>query len=45
MQGGNLVAGDGYLIVAQADGIVVFCQNSRLIERYQNEIARAPSGQ
>ena len=42
MQGGNLVAGDGYLIVAQADGIVVFCQNSRLIERYQNEIARAP---
>ncbi len=41
-QGGNLVAGDGYLIVAQADGLVVFCQNSRLIERYQNEIARAP---
>ena len=41
-QGGNLVAGDGYLIVAQADGMVVFCQNSRLIERYQNEIARAP---
>jgi outer membrane protein assembly factor BamB/tetratricopeptide (TPR) repeat protein len=40
--GGNLVAGDGYLIVAQADGMVVFCQNSRLIERYQNEIARAP---
>ncbi len=42
MHGGNLVAGDGYLIVAQADGLVVFCQNSRLIERYQNEIARAP---
>ena len=41
-KGGNLVAGDGYLIVAQADGMVVFCQNSRLIERYQNEIARAP---
>jgi cellulose synthase operon protein C len=41
-KGGNLVAGDGYLIVAQEDGIVVFCQNSRLIERYQNEIARAP---
>jgi outer membrane protein assembly factor BamB/tetratricopeptide (TPR) repeat protein len=41
-QGGNLVAGDGYLIVAQADGMVVFCQNSRLIERYTGEIARAP---
>ena len=40
-RGGNLVAGDGYLIVAQRDGMVVFCQNSRLIERYQNEIARA----
>ena len=41
-KGGNLVAGDGYLIVAQQDGMVVFCQNSRLIERYKNEIARAP---
>ena len=41
-KGGNLVAGDGYLIVAQADGLVVFCQNSRLIERYREEIARAP---
>jgi outer membrane protein assembly factor BamB len=41
-KGGNLVAGDGYLIVAQADGLVVFCQNSRLIERYQEEIAKAP---
>src|SRR5262249_54984311 len=40
--GGNLVAGDGYLIVAQTDGLVVFCQNSRLIERYRNEIARSP---
>src|SRR5262249_39740278 len=42
VQGGNLVAGDGYLIVAQADGLVVFCQNSRLIERYRDEIVRAP---
>jgi outer membrane protein assembly factor BamB/tetratricopeptide (TPR) repeat protein len=41
-KGGNLVAGDGYLIVAQQDGMVVFCQNSRLIERYKNEIAMAP---
>jgi outer membrane protein assembly factor BamB len=39
---GNLVAGDGYLILAQADGLVVFCQNSRLIERYREEIARFP---
>jgi cellulose synthase operon protein C len=41
-RGGNLAAGDGYLIVAQADGMVVFCQNSRLIERYQDEIAKTP---
>jgi outer membrane protein assembly factor BamB/tetratricopeptide (TPR) repeat protein len=40
--GGNLVAGDGYLIVAQADALVVFCQNSRLIDRYREEIARNP---
>ena len=39
-KGGNLVAGDGYLIVAQADGMVVFCQNSRLIERYQRRNRR-----
>ena len=40
--GGNLAVGDGYLIVAQADRLVVFCQNSRLIQRYREEIARAP---
>lgn len=40
--GGNLSVGDGYLIVAQPDGLVVFCQNSRLIQRYREEIARAP---
>ncbi len=40
--GGNLVAGDGYLIVAQAEAMVVFCQNSRLIQRYRDDIARAP---
>ncbi len=39
---GNLVAGDGYLIVAGFDGLAVFCQNSRLIERYQQQIAMAP---
>ncbi|MDR3639685.1 MAG: PQQ-binding-like beta-propeller repeat protein, partial [Isosphaeraceae bacterium] len=40
--GGNLAVGDGYLIVAQSDALVVFCQNSRLIERYRQEIARNP---
>ena len=41
-EGGNLAVGDGYLIVAQAGSLVVFCQNSRLIDRYRDEIARAP---
>ncbi len=41
-EGGNLAVGDGYLIVAQANALVVFCQNSRLIDRYRDEIARAP---
>jgi outer membrane protein assembly factor BamB len=40
--GGNLVAGDGYLIVAQADALVVFCQNSRLIDRYREELVQHP---
>jgi outer membrane protein assembly factor BamB/tetratricopeptide (TPR) repeat protein len=40
--GGNLAVGDGYLIVAQIDQMVVFCQNSRLIERYRDEITRDP---
>jgi len=40
--GGNLAAGDGYLIVAQNDGLTAFCQNSRLIERYRQEIAGGP---
>src|SRR5262249_790432 len=40
--GGNLAVGDGYLVVAQTDRMVVFCQNSRLIQRYRDEIAHAP---
>ncbi|SIO67289.1 Outer membrane protein assembly factor BamB, contains PQQ-like beta-propeller repeat [Singulisphaera sp. GP187] len=40
--GGNLAVGDGYLIVAQTDALVAFCQNSRLIQRYRDAIARAP---
>lgn len=40
--GGNLAVGDGFLAVAGAEGLVVFCQNRRLIERYKEEIAKAP---
>lgn len=40
--GGNLAVGDGYLIVAQAEALIVFCQNSRLIQRYREEIAQNP---
>jgi len=40
--GGNLAAGDGYLVVAQEGRLVVFCQNRRLIQRYRDEIAREP---
>ena len=40
--GGNLAVGDGYLIVAEANQLVVFCQNRRLIERYRDEIAKNP---
>ena len=42
VEGGNLAAGDGYLVVAQAEELVVFCQNTRLIQRYRQEIAAAP---
>jgi len=41
-EGGNLTVGDGYLIVAQDKALVVFCQNSRLIDRYREEIAKNP---
>ena len=34
--------GDGYLVVANENSLVVFCQNSRLIERYRQEIAKSP---
>ena len=37
-----MAVGDGFLIVASDDSLVVFCQNRRLIERYRDEIARAP---
>ena len=41
-EAGNLAVGDGYLVVAQREALVVFCQNSRLIDRYRDEIARVP---
>src|SRR5690606_38980110 len=40
--GGNLAVGDGSLVVAQEDRLVILCQNSRLIERYREAIAAAP---
>ncbi len=40
--GGNLAVGDGFLVVAGDNSMVVFCQNRRLMERYREEIARAP---
>ncbi len=38
--GGNLAVGDGFLVVAGTESMVVFCQNRRLMERYRDEIAR-----
>ncbi len=40
--GGNLAVGDGYLIVTQKDWLVVFAQNSRLIDRFRQEIVKDP---
>lgn len=40
--GGNLAVGDGYLVVAQEDRLVVLYQNTRLIDRYREVIAAAP---
>lgn len=42
ISGGNLALGDGYLVVAQEDGLVVLCQNSRLIDRLRQQIVQAP---
>jgi outer membrane protein assembly factor BamB/tetratricopeptide (TPR) repeat protein len=41
--GGNLAVGDGYLVIAQRDALVVFAGNARLIEDYREEIAREPT--
>jgi outer membrane protein assembly factor BamB len=39
---GNLVIGDGYLVVAQPTQLVVFCQYEVLINRYRDLIALNP---
>ncbi len=40
--GGNLALGDGFLVVAGADSLSAFTQNTRLIRRYEQLIASAP---
>lgn len=40
--GGNLVLGDGYLVVAGTDNLSVFTQNTKLIRRYEQMIAASP---
>jgi len=40
--GGNLVAGDGYLVIAEEERLVVFCANSRMIRRQRERIAAEP---
>jgi outer membrane protein assembly factor BamB len=39
---GNLVIGDGYLVVAQPNRLTVFCQYEVLIKRYHDLIAANP---
>lgn len=40
--GGNLVAGDGYLVIAEKDHLRVFCKPSRMIRYYEDRIAADP---
>ena len=40
--GGNLAAADGYLVVAEKDALVAYCENSRLIDRYEELIVAEP---
>ena len=40
--GGNLAAGDGYLVVAQRERLAVYCQNRRLLERMREQLLVAP---
>lgn len=41
-EGGNLIAGEGYVVVAQSGKLAVYCQNSRLLQRYKDLIAAKP---
>ncbi|QDV33606.1 outer membrane protein assembly factor BamB family protein [Tautonia plasticadhaerens] len=40
--GGNLVAGDGYLVIAEKEHLRVFCKPSRMIRYYEDRIAADP---
>lgn len=40
--GGNLAVGGGFLVVAERDQLVVYCQSSRLIDRYEQLIVEHP---
>ena len=40
--GGNLVAGDGYLAIAERDRLLVFCKDSRMLRYYQDRLASNP---
>ncbi len=40
---GNLVIGEGYLVIAQAKNLSVFCQYEVLINRYRDLIAQSPN--
>ncbi len=40
--GGNLAVGDGFLVVAGRDELAVYCQNTRLIERYEQLVKTEP---
>lgn len=40
--GGNLVAGDGYLVIAERNQLRVFCKPSRMLRYYQDRIEKEP---
>lgn len=40
--GGNLVAGDGYLLIAERDHLRVFCKPTRMLRYYRERIAAEP---
>ena len=40
--GGNLVAGDGYLAIAERERLLVFCKDSRMLRYYQDRLAATP---